>query len=337
MTLRLKIAGAALAAGVLAGAWPAVAAEKPVTLILEWTGIQPQHFGFWIAKERGWYRDEGLDVTIKGSGGSAPAMQILVGGQAAFGNVASSALVQAAGKAEVPLRMVAVFGQRDSLSMAYFESSGIKQPKDLEGRRLGVVPGSLAHILWPSFAKATGIDMSKVQIVNWDFRSYYGIFGAKQVDASGNFTLGSTGQWLFKKKGETVRQFVLSDYLPLLGSGVVVRTDMLQKDPDTVRRFVRATQRAWTYLATEPKQAVPEASAIVRKTFDEMPPADVIADYAYEMVPDRMVSAESKGQPMGWSSAAAWEKMIELLKSHDPAMTRTPTVAELFTNTFLSN
>ena len=335
MNVLVSVAVTALAAGALGVVAPAQAADKPVTLILEWTGIQPQHFGFWIAKERGWYHDEGLDVTIKGSGGSAPAMQILVGGQADFGNIASAALVQAAGKSEVPLRMVAVFGQRDSLSMAYFESSGIKQPKDLEGRKLGMVPGSLAHILWPSFAKATGIDASKVQIVNWDFRSYYGIFGAKQVDASGNFTLGSTGQWLFKNKGETVRQFVFSDYLPLLGSGIAVRAETLQTDPDMVRKFVRATQRAWKYLATEPKKAVPEASAIVNKTFDEMPPAAVIADYAYEMVPERMVSAESKGHPMGWSSPADWEKMIELLKSHDPAMTRTPPVAELVTNDYL--
>jgi NitT/TauT family transport system substrate-binding protein len=336
MNALLALSRAAVAAAVVGLAAPAQAANKPVTLVLEWTGIQPQHFGFWIAKERGWYGDEGLDVTIKGSGGSAQAMQIVVGGQAEFGNIAAASLVQSAGKSEVPLRMLAVFGQRDSLSMAYFESSGIKSPKDLEGRKLGMVPGSMAHILWPSFAKATGIDASKVQMVNWDFRSYYGIFGAKQVDASGNFTLGSTGQWLFKKKGETVRQFVFSDYLPLLGSGIAVRTDMLKNDPDTIRRFVRATQRAWTYLATEPKKAVPEASAIVHKTFDEMPPAEIIAEYAYEMVPDRMVSPETRGKPIGWSSPADWERMVELLKSHDAAMTRKPEVAELMSNDFLS-
>jgi NitT/TauT family transport system substrate-binding protein len=325
-----------LAAAALGLAASAEAANKPVTLVLEWTGIQPQHFGFWIAKERGWYGEEGLDVTIKGSGGSAPAMQILVGGQAEFANVAAASLAQSAGKGAVPIRMLAVFGQRDSLSMAYFESSGIKVPKDLEGRKLGMVPGSMAHVLWPSFAKATGIDTSKVQIVNWDFRSYYGIFGAKQVDASGNFTLGSTGQWLFKRKGETVRQFVFSDYLPILGSGVAVRTDTLQNDPDTVKRFVRATQRAWTYLATEPKKAVPEAAAIVHKTFDELPPAAVIAEYAYEMVPDRMVSPVTRGKPVGWSSPADWEKMVELLKAHDASMTRTPPAAELMTNDYLS-
>ena len=254
---------------------------KPVTLVLEWTGMQPQHFGFWIARERGWYAEEGLDVTIKGSSSSAQAMQIVSGGQAEFGNVGASALVQVAGKGTLQLKMVALFGQRDSLSMAYFESSGIKTPKDLEGRKVGMVPGSTPFLLWSRFAKVNGIDTSKVQIINWDFRSYYGIFGAKQVDVAGNFTLGSTGEWLFKQKGEIVHQFVLSDYLPILGTGIVARTDLLTSNPDLVRGFVRATQRAWAYLKDEPKKAVPEAAVIVHKEFDETPPAEIIAEYAY--------------------------------------------------------
>jgi NitT/TauT family transport system substrate-binding protein len=309
---------------------------KPVTLVLEWTGIQPQHFGFWIAKERGWYAEEGLDVTIKSSSGSAQAMQIVTGGQAEFGNVAASSLVQAAGKGSLPLKMVALFGQRDSLSMAYFESSGIKTPKDLEGRKLGMVPGSVAHLLWPSFAKANNIDASKVQIVNWDFRSYYGIFGAKQVDASGNFTLGSTGEWLFKQKGEIVHQFVFSDYLPILGSGIVVRTDFLADNPDLVRHFVHATQRAWTFMKDNPKKALPEAGAIVHKQFDETPPADILAEYANEMVPSRMISKAAEGKPVGWSSSADWTAMTDLLATYDTNMTRKPAVAEVMTNDFLS-
>lgn len=336
--VRAAIRAVALASAVMvAGIASAVAAPaKPVTLVLEWTGIQPQHFGFWLAKDHGWYADEGLDVTIKGSSGSAQAMQIVTGGQAEFGNVATSALVEAAGKGEVPLRMVALFGQSDSLSMAYFESSGIKTPKDLEGRKLGIVPGSMAYILWPSFAKAAGIDVTKVQLVSWDFRSYYGVFGAKKVDVSGNFTLGSTGSWLFKQKGETVHQFVFADYLPLLGSGVFVRTNLLKSDPDLVRRFVRATVRAWTYLETEPTRAVPEAAAIVHREYDETPPADILAHYAYEMIPDRMRSASTAGKPVGWSSPEDWQRMIGLLKRYDADMTRQPAVSELTTNEFVA-
>lgn len=318
-------------------AWAQKAPTKPVTLVLEWTGFQPQHFGFWIAKERGWYADEGLDVTIKSSGGSTQAMQIVTGGQAEFGNVAASSLVQAAGKSAVPLRMVALFGQKDSLSIAYFESSGIKTPKDLEGRTLGMVPGSVASLLWPSFAKANGIDISKVDIKNWDFRSYYGIFGAKQVDAAGNFTLGSTGEWLFKQRGEIVHQFVFSDSLPVLGSGVFVRTDLMTRDPEMVRHFVKATQRAWSYLATDPKSAVPEAAKIVHQQFDETPAPEIIAEYAYEMVPARMLSPSSAGKPQGWSDPAEWSKMIDLLKTYDTDMTVKPAPSDVMTNEFLSN
>ena len=329
--------GAGLVWLALAGGASAESAPlKPVTLVLEWTGFQPQHFGFWIAKERGWYAAEGLDVAIKSSAGSAQAMQLVTGGQAEFGNVAASSLGLAAGKSDVPLRMVALFGQKDSLSMAYFESSGIKTPKDLKGRKLGMVPGSLAHLLWPAFAKVNGIDPTTVQVVNWDFRSYYGIFGAKQVDVSGNFTLGSTGEWLFKKKGEIVHQFVFSDYLPLLGSGIVVRDDLIKSNPDLIRHFVKATQRAWDYLEKEPKKAVPEAAATVHKQFDETPPANIIAEYAYEMIPDRMMSPTTAGKPVGWSSEEDWSKMIDLLKTYDKDMKRKPKPADLMTNAFLA-
>ena len=62
--------GAGLVWLALAGGASAESAPlKPVTLVLEWTGFQPQHFGFWIAKERGWYAAEGLDVAIKSSAG----------------------------------------------------------------------------------------------------------------------------------------------------------------------------------------------------------------------------------------------------------------------------
>lgn len=335
-TLRL---GFAVGATWLALSGAALAQDqplKPVTLVLEWTGFQPQHFGYWIAKDRGWFADEGLNVTIRSSAGSAQAMQLVAGGKAEFGNAASASLVLAAGKGKLPLRMVGLFGQKDSLSMAYFASSGIKTPKDIEGRRLGMVPGSLASLLWPAFAKVTGIDPSKVQIVNWNFRSYYGIFGAKQVAISGNFTLGSTGQWLFKKRGDIVHQFVLSDYLPILGSGIIVRSDLIRKDPDLIRRFVKATQRAWAYLEKDPKKAVPEAAADVHRQFPGTPPANIIAEYAYQMIPGRMVSPATAGKPVGWSSPAEWTKMITLLKTYDKSMTRTPTQSELMTNEFVA-
>ncbi len=123
----------------------------------------------------------------------------------------------------------------------------------------------------------------------------------------------------------------------MLGSGVFVRTDLMKNDPDMIRHFVKATQRAWTYLATDPKNAVPEAAKIVHQQFDETPAQDIIAGYAYEMIPGRMVSPQSVGKPPGWSDPADWSKMINLLKTYDADMTVKPQPSDVMTNEYLSN
>lgn len=309
---------------------------KKVTLVVEWIGYQPQHFGFWIAKDRGWYGEEGLDVSIKGSGGSGQVIQIMSGRGAEFSNVATTTLAQAMGKTRVPLKVVALWGQKDLLSVAYFESTGIKNVKDFEGRRMGIVPGSMAHLIWPAFTKATGIDAAKVDLLHWDFRSYYGIWAAKKVDISGNMALGTTAPDYFERKmGETVKQVVFSDYVPLMGPGVMVHDDTIAKDPAMVRAFVKATQRAWEYMRDKPDEAVLEAANIVSKNYDKIDPVPALASYAKEVVPGYMVSDSTKGQPIGWMNPDDWQKMIDLLAANDKQMTSRPAVSDLMTNKFV--
>jgi NitT/TauT family transport system substrate-binding protein len=329
------IAGAAaLAAGTALPANAQTKKLKPVTLVLDWVGTQPQYLGFWLAKANGWYADEGLDVTINTSSGADQAIEILSGGRADFANLESSSFVQVSGKRALPIQMIGMFAQRDSLSIAYFESSGIKKPKDLEGRKLGIVPGSMPHLLWPSFALATGVDASKVELFNWDYRSFYGIFAAKKVDACGNFTIGSTGEYQFKQHGETVNQFVFADYLPLLGSGIVARNDTIKSDPETVRGFARATQRAWAYLTQKSQAAVPEAAAALHSQVEETPEPAIIAQYAFELIPARIGAL--RGKTVGTMNAASWTKMIDLLAKSDKTMTRRVVPVDLMTNDFLS-
>ncbi len=311
-------------------------ALKKVTLVVEWIGYQPQHFGFWIAKDRGWYADAGLDVTIRGSRGSGQVLQIMSGNGAEFSNVAASTFTQAMGKSKLPLKMVALWGQKDILSVAYFESTGIKSVKDFEGRRMGIVPGSMSHLIWPAFVKAAKIDPGKVKMLHWDWRSYFGIWAAKKVDISGNSALGVATPEMFKKKqGEIVKQVVFSDYLPILGPGVMVHNDTIAKDPGMVRAFVKATQRAWTYMRDDPDAATLEAAKIVSKHYEKIDPIPALASYAKEVVPGHMVSDATKGKPVGWMSPASWQKMVDLLASHDEKMTSKPAPADLMTNRFV--
>lgn len=341
---RLGLRGAAISAIAAAAlglvlAGPAAAQSKPlkpVTLVVEWIGYQPQHFGFWLARDLGYYADEGLDVTIKGSRGSGQVLQIMAGGGAEFSNVAASTFTQAQGKAPLPMKMVALWGQKDILSVAYFQSTGIKSVKDFEGRTIGMVPGSMVHLIWPAFVKAAGIDPAKVKVQNWDFRSYYGIWAAKKVDISGNMASGTSIPYMFKKRyGETVEQVVISDYLPILGPGVMVRDETIEKDPEMVRAFVKATQRAWDYLRDKPAEATLEAGKIVSKHYEKIDPPDELAKGALQVIPSHMSIPETKGKPLGWMSPETWTKMVDLLAEFDKNMTRKPAVSELMTNRFV--
>lgn len=336
--LRVIASVAAGAAG-LALAGSALAQDKPmkdVTLVVEWIGYQPQHFGFWIAKDRGWYADAGLNVEIKGTRGSAQVMQIMTGKGGDISMVAASSFAQAMGNSDLPLKIAALWGQKDILSVAFFESTGIKSVKDFEGRTMGIVPGSMAHIIWPAFVKAAGIDPAKVKLHNWDFRSYYGIWGAKKVDISGNMALGTTAPAAFKRKqNEIVKQVVFSDFLPLLGPAIMVHNDKIKDDPEMIRAFVKVTQRAWEYLRDEPDKATMEAAKIVFDRFDKIDPVEDLAHYAREVIPSHMVSESTKGKPIGWMNPDDWEKMTKLLAEYDPKMTRVSKVDELMTNRFV--
>jgi len=103
--------------------------------------------------------------------------------------------------------------QRTACRWHILQSSGIKTPKDLD-RAGGSASfrSSSGLYLWPSFAKATGIDTSKVRVLDWNFQQLLRRLRREAgVIVSGNFTLGSTGSWLFKQTGRDRAPVVFSD------------------------------------------------------------------------------------------------------------------------------
>src|SRR5579884_1165222 len=267
-----------------AGAAPP--ALRPVTMVLSWVGYQPHHQAFWIAKQRGWYAEQGLDVTLQDSRGYTQVMQYLVAGQTEFGLVGASSLVQAVAKQNVPLTMVALYQQKENNSLRYFQSSGIQTPKDLEGRTAGLVAGTIQELLLPAFGKAAGFDASRVDIVHVDIQTSMRSFSSGQFDVT-NGAVGAVDDVLFERQGKPVGNFVYADYLPLLGPGIVVTNKMLAEQPEVVGGFVKAT-----------------------------PEAEPLIEASLAAVPSLMVSKSTEGKPLGWSSAEDWRQMTVLLQQY---------------------
>ena len=308
-------------------------AMKKIVFILDWDGLSAQHQGFWLAQGKGWFAAEGLDVRLKPGWGSGKVAQVVVGGRGDIGEMSTTVLAQVVAKQSAPLISVSVFHQRDNLSMVFFESTGIKKPKDLEGRKLGMVPGSVAQLLWPAFAKVNKIDTSTITLIKTDYRLYVPQLVSKQFDVSLNYVVGNRTDLILEKGGEKAKQFVFSDYLPILGQTVVVTKKKLAEDPKMVKGFLRAVGKAWAYIDRDPDKALLEAAQFALKQVKRKVTPEIVAKFNRMSSPEFQHSPGTKGKPIGWSRPQDWREMIDVMASVDK-FPRKPTVGEMMTNRF---
>jgi NitT/TauT family transport system substrate-binding protein len=239
---------------------PSLAQTKltPVRLRLDWTWQAPQAI-FTIAYERGYYRDEGLDVSIdRGYGGLDNASALASGNyEFLFGDMGNVILFNA----QSPDRkLLSVFTIYDAYLGAVITraGNGIAKPKDLEGKTIGAPLTTGGRTMFPAFAKANDIDESKV---NWDTISIDlqdQQFARGQFDAVASFT--TTSLLNLKQLGvsrDKLTIFNFADYgVDLYGSGVVTRADYVRQNPEIVRKFVRATMRGIAAMLANKSEAI---------------------------------------------------------------------------------
>src|SRR5262245_29156712 len=143
----------------------AAAADK-VTLGLDWV-ISGQHAPFFVAKEKGFYAQEGLDVDIMRGYGSADAVKRVAAGNFDIGFGDAGALVLARGEG-VRVKMVAVIYSNAPYSLVVRNDANIKEPRDLEGVTLAAPAGGAGRAMFPVFAKLSKIDSDKVKWLTID-------------------------------------------------------------------------------------------------------------------------------------------------------------------------
>src|ERR1700692_4026471 len=145
MTKRLMI-GAML----LMGSWLPAAAQDKVTLQLKWV-TQAQFAGYYVAKDKGFYKAEGLDVTIKPGGPDIAPPQVIAGGGAdVIIDWMPSAL--AAREKGVPLVNISQTFKKSGLELTCRADTGIKKPVDFKGKTIGVWYGGkeMPFLAWMS-------------------------------------------------------------------------------------------------------------------------------------------------------------------------------------------
>ena len=146
------------------------------------------------------------------------------------------------------------------------KSSGIRKPKDLEGRQIANPAGGAIPKVFPAYAKVAGIDESKVKWVVASSESLPGLLALGRVDAIGQFTVGEPR---LKKdaEGKELVELTYGDAgLDFYSNGIIASENTISTNPDLVQRFVTATIKGLKYALDNPK----EAAEIMKKYHREL-------------------------------------------------------------------
>jgi NitT/TauT family transport system substrate-binding protein len=231
-----------------------VAAADNVTFVTDF-GFNGRHAYYYVALEKGYYKAANLDVKIVRGQGSTDAVKQVAAGTAQIGFADTSAVIFAKANDGIPVKLVSVIYAKPPHAIYVLKDSGISKPKDLEGRKLADTAFSAMPKMFSAYAKAAGIDASKVTWVVAGSDALPGMLSLGRVDGIGQYTVGEP---LLKKAAEPkdIVEFAYSDVgLDYYGSGIVTMESTLQSNPDMVRRFVAATLHGLKDAMANPKEA----------------------------------------------------------------------------------
>ena len=245
------------------------AAGDEVILTLDWI-VNGTHAGYFVAQEKGYYTANGLDVTIQRGYGSGDTIKRLASGRATFAVADMGALVGARANDEVPVKAIATVYGKAALGLLFLTESGIKGPKDLEGKTLGRSAAGATVLMLPGFLKANGIDRAKMKEVVIDATAFLPMLLSRKVDAVTEQSIHlARFQKAAKKQGLHVQAMRFSDFGLVAYGNMLMTTDATIKDkPDLVRRFTQATVKGLAYAFENPD----EAAAILQKLHREADP-----------------------------------------------------------------
>ena len=225
----------------LGGAPVATSTPAPIAVAFM-AGFKPQanlpFAAVYVAQERGYFRDQGLDVTIQHSAGQSEHVQLLATNRVQFSTGSAPDVLKRVAQSDVPLVAIALVGQRGEQAFAVRADSGIASPKDWEGRLVGYKGTVSADYL--ALLRAAGVDRAKVREVAVGFDPR--VLVERRVDVYPVFK--SNEPDLLARLGVPVKLFEAADYgVPTLGLAFITNRETVDTRPDVVRRFLRAALR----------------------------------------------------------------------------------------------
>lgn len=285
------------------------AALEKVTY-LTGAGVAGREAYIYVAMDKGYFKDAGLEVEVKPGNGTLQNLQVLQAGQADFAIVDITAALIEYGKAGSKLKdftVVSAIQQRNLSCIMALDGSGIAGPKDLAGKKIAYIPGGVVKTLFGTYASLAGVDGSKINWVSMPVTQMPANLASGSIDAATQFVVGRPGVEA-AAKGKKAVVLPFSDYLTdLYGNGLAVTKKAVADNPDKVKRFNDAMLKGLQFAVDNPA----EAGKIYAK-YQKLQPEVVAAAENTLMVP--YVKSSAGGASVGALDAQRVARNIAIIQ-----------------------
>jgi len=233
-------------------------AQTPVKFSIDWV-FQGAHAPFAVAIQKNYYKREVLDVTMDRGTGSGDTIGRIATGTYDIGYGDTNLLIKFNhDQPDTAVTAVLMVYNSTPAGIVTLTKTGVREPRDLAGRRIASPIGDAARLLFPAFTQKIGIDSNSIEWTSSLPNLRDTLLFQGKVDAVASYvpTTIMALEALGAAKDEII-VFNYSRYLPgLLGSGLLVRPAMLNEKPAVVRAFIKGTIAGLQDALMDPEAAV---------------------------------------------------------------------------------
>jgi NitT/TauT family transport system substrate-binding protein len=294
---------------------------RNINVTLKWTH-QSQFAGQYVAKDKGFYRNAGLDITLIPYDFKTSPIELVRTKKAVFGVAGADEIILARARG-IPVKAIAVIYRSNPVCAFALKNSGIINPYDFQGKTVGIERGSNVEYEYVAMMKKLGINRSRINEISINYDASELLEG--KVDVSTGYFINEPYYVISDNK--EINIMMVEDYgVRMYGDVLFTMDDTIKTDPKLVYAFVSSTMDGWQYAI---------------ENYDET--IDIVMNYAVNNSLDHeRYSLEktiplilSGDMPLGVMDDESWNSVEQILL--DQKLVDGPLrLSDIYTNDFIT-